>query len=567
MGDGPKTFVYDRFTGAIAPPAHVVRIIDRRNLGWSIETEASDYLNIMSESGSGSEDVLLIPDSLAISMLPPGTHYTPLILSGTTTFCSSDTFWIALTIPDYDERSPYMRTFAGKSHIFMIDPLGILYTSGDNSSGVLGLMDTTDRLAPTPIPGLTGIKAAAAGVHHSMALSSTGDVWAWGDNTRGQLAVDAGILPMRTGLVDSISMELVVEPIPSVPAARKIGAGDDFSALLSEDGTVWTWGNNDDGQLGNGSRTSRHTPLPVSGVSFKDIAVGYRHVVGLYEGDEGIVKTWGDNSSGQIGDGTTEDATSPYHIPDLYNVIAVSAGELHTVAVTADGIVYAWGENSSGQLGLMDTTDRLAPTPIPGLIADRADIRNISTGANHTLALGEDGRLWAWGDNTFGQLGIGLFGSYSIRPQRVMSGDGGYLENIVAISAGNGFSLALTVDGALYAWGANDRGQLGSGTNVDQASPHNSLSPVWSIEEKASALPQKIFMPSVSPNPFNGAVSIEVPRNSVIEIYDIDGKLVHKAHSVSENYTWKPENLPSGVYMIDVTTWGIRSQVRATYLK
>ena len=172
---------------------------------------------------------------------------------------------------------------------------------------------------------------------------------------------------------------------------------------MKADGTVWAWGRNDHGQLGDGTTTDyRNDPAQVGGLSgVIAIAVGEQYTVALKS--EGTVWTWGRNDYGQLGDGTNTDRNIPVQASELSGVIAVAAGELHTVALKSDGIVWTWGYNTYGQLGDGTNTERNTPVQVSGL----NDITAITAGWEHTIALESDGTVWTWGDNTDGQLGDG----------------------------------------------------------------------------------------------------------------------------------------------------------------
>jgi alpha-tubulin suppressor-like RCC1 family protein len=152
-----------------------------------------------------------------------------------------------------------------------------------------------------------------------------------------------------------------------------------------------------------------------SGVTGRSLAVagGSAHSVTL--NDDGTVWTWGANYSGQLGNGTTADSAVPQQVPGLTGIVAVAAGEAHTLALTAAGTVWAWGDNSHGQLGTGSTINSLIPVQIPELV----DVASISAGRLHSMAMKNDGSMWAWGANYNGQLGDGTVANSSV-PIKVM---------------------------------------------------------------------------------------------------------------------------------------------------
>lgn len=245
-----------------------------------------------------------------------------------------------------------------------------------------------------------------------------------------------------------------------VPPA--ISSGYWHTVALRSDGTVWTWGSNLYGQMGDDSR-ERHTPTQVNGLNgVTAIAAGEQNTVALKA--DGTVWVWGWNSHGILGDGTTMNRHAPVQVSDLAAVTAISAGQTHTIALKSDGTVWTWGGNFSGQLGDGTMTLRTVPTPVSGLTGASA----ISAGWQHTVALRSDGTVLAWGDNHWGQLGDDTTTAH-LSPVRVSG-----LTGVTAISAGGWhFTVALRHDGTVWAWGNNAFGLLGDGTTTNRLTPHD----------------------------------------------------------------------------------------------
>ena len=235
------------------------------------------------------------------------------------------------------------------------------------------------------------------------------------------------------------------------------------SHALKGDGTVWSWGTNGSGQLGDGTYAGRTSPVAVAGLSnVMAIAAGPLHTLALLS--DGSVSSWGSNANYRLGD-TSGGRPTPASIAGLTNVVAIAAGATHNVALKSDGTVWTWGGNSAGQLGDGTTSDRATPTRVPGLTG----VTRIAAGTDFSLAIESDGTggglVWSWGNNTFGALGDGS----TIARTRPVHVDG--LPNVVAIAAGADFSLALATDGSVWAWGHNNRGQLGDQTFTDRLQP------------------------------------------------------------------------------------------------
>ncbi|HYO56780.1 RCC1 domain-containing protein, partial [Archangium sp.] len=251
------------------------------------------------------------------------------------------------------------------------------------------------------------------------------------------------------------------EPLPSLLQFKTRLAAREHTLLVRLDGTVWSWGFGGFGQLGDGTTTSvRTTPVQVQGLtSAVSVAAGGDHSLALRHG--GTVWAWGANSSGQLGNASITQRTTPVQVSGLTGVTAIAAGEGHSLAVRDDGTLWAWGENASGQLGDGSTTDRLSPVQVSGLTGVVA----VAAGYDFSLALRNDGTVWGWGDNVKGELGNGTT-TASPTPVQVSG-----LTGVTAIAAGTAHALALKSDGTLWAWGYNDYSQLGDGTSISRLTP------------------------------------------------------------------------------------------------
>lgn len=224
--------------------------------------------------------------------------------------------------------------------------------------------------------------------------------------------------------------------------ARDVSLGDGFATIICDDGKLLSWGKNELGQLGNGTRDGKEKPRVNSSIqdSFLQVACGGTHTVSLTK--SGRVLTWGGNSKGQLGDGQLTSSTTPLSALQLRHrpVVSVSCGENHCLALTIGGNVYAWGDNSFGQLGLMDAKNRLRPEQIKSMRSIGA--RSISAGRNHSLVVSHSGLLLSFGSNSHGQLGLDSEAKVQMQPQVVER-----LREFFTINAVGGFShtLALVV--------------------------------------------------------------------------------------------------------------------------
>jgi alpha-tubulin suppressor-like RCC1 family protein len=238
----------------------------------------------------------------------------------------------------------------------------------------------------------------------------------------------------------------------SATAWVAIATGGDHTVALMSDGTLWGCGQNSWGQLGDGTTTNRYWPLRI-GDGFASIAAGAGFTLAVKA--DGTLWAWGYNQYGQLGDGTTQDRHSPVQMGSGYATVA--AGSFHAAALKTDGTLWAWGNNQYGQLGDGTTTSRLSPVQIG------TGYTLVSVGSSHTTAVKADGTLWAWGANAFGYLGDG---TTTDRHSPVAIGTG-----FARVAAGLDHTAAVKTDGTLWAWGGNVWGQLGDGTTQEKHSP------------------------------------------------------------------------------------------------
>ncbi len=307
--------------------------------------------------------------------------------------------------------------------------------------------------------------AVAGGTNHSVALRSDGTVWSWGRGWFGQL----GNGNSGSGVSSSIPVQAV-----NLNEVVSIAAGHEHTLALRRDGTVWAWGRNNAGQLGIGGTAVASSPVQVSTLTeVVAIAAGANHSLALQR--DGTVWAWGNNIYGQLGYGTgNARSETPKQVIELADVKAIAAGSYHSLALKDDGTVWAWGHNYQGQLGYGTNVGITQPNVRPKTVdsANINDIVAVAGGGAHSVALRRDGTVWAWGDNSIGQLGIGSSSTTSggYVPQQVLKGIGPTvpLTDAAAISAGSSYTLALLNDGTVWAWGANASGQLGDGTFVDK---------------------------------------------------------------------------------------------------
>ena len=404
----------------------------------------------------------------------------------------------------------------GNSYTLAITNTGLLFAWGNNTSGQLGDSTTITRSIPFQI-GTGSWSQVSAGTDHSLAIAANGSLWAWGNATSGQLGA-------------------LIEP----QSWAQIAEGNSFTIAKRTDGTIWSWGLNSSGQLGIRDTINRSSPTQIGVSSWSQV---YASVSTAFAGaikSDGTLWTWGVNNLGQLGDSTFINRSSPTQVAQVNTInswINVEAGTDHTVGVAAngtlwgwgsntgltvrpgpfswtqvsengahtlairdDGVMFAWGLNNVGQLGLGDTLNRSSPIQV-----GYQRWSQVSTGASHTLAVATDGSLWAWGLNTSYQLGVADIIARS-NPTQVSG------EVWLQISAGDFHSTGI-VNKSLYAWGLGSAGQLGELTDTASWTTISAGANVAMLTNSASSL-------LTWGNGANGALGIgdTITRSSPVQV-------------------------------------------------
>ncbi|MBL8340772.1 MAG: hypothetical protein JNL30_04820 [Rubrivivax sp.] len=340
------------------------------------------------------------------------------------------------------------RVAAGDGFSLALRTNGTVSSWGDQGSGQLGntVVSASSQRTPQAVQGLADALQVAAGGFHSVAVRANGTVVAWGSNADGKLGIGSlgGLFPTP-------------QPVAGLSQVNAISVGQDHSLALRSDGTVWAWGQNDVGQLGQGDDQSRTTPTQVPGLnSVVAIAAGAAHSFALR--NDGSVWAWGWNANAQLGLGSVSaPVAAPTRVTALdgRGVVALAAGGFHTLARTNLGAVLGWGSNSRGQTGTAapGSGNVLAPTTVPGLLGVTA----LAAGETHSIALRNDGTVRTWGNASAGRLGNGSDGAtQSTATPQVVN-----LSGATAIAAGTNHSLVLLQDGRVGCFGSNFTSQCG----------------------------------------------------------------------------------------------------------
>ena len=404
----------------------------------------------------------------------------------------------------------------GDTHTIAIDSLGKLYGMGNNAIGQLGLGDASNRSSPTQI-GTGSWVSVSAGLNHSTAIDTQQNLWGWGNNSQGQLG-DSTTTPK----LSPVQIGLLIFCLPAYKSWTTVSVNDSHTAGITTDGKLYTWGLNNAGQLGLGDTVNRPAPAsPASTISpnsWSSVSAGISYTTAITT--TGSLYAWGLNSSGQIGNGTTINSSSPVLVTNYANrtwsMISNSSGASHFVAVSAeDKSLWTWGLNNNGQLGDGTTINKSAPVQISsnswtyvattissgaaidvngrlyvwgagngtGTLGDGTTISKsspiqigssswsaISGGGNHFNGITLDGRLFAWGTNTSGQLGDGTLVNKS-SPVQVGAIYNIASFNIISSGVGASHTAGIDISGKLWTWGLNNAGQIGDGTTINKSSP------------------------------------------------------------------------------------------------
>jgi alpha-tubulin suppressor-like RCC1 family protein len=360
----------------------------------------------------------------------------------------------AACVPDSCDGDPLETVSAGGAHACALREGGGVQCWGRNDDGQLGDGTRTPRSRPTHVTGLDDARAVAAGQRHSCAVRQGGQVVCWGANDSGQLGNQMGKSAGASG-------SLVPVEVAGVEGAVSVAAGLDFSCAVLSDGGIRCWGSDSNGQLGDdGVSAATGQPSTVSALSgVRSVSAFWQHACAVR--DSQTLWCWGANSQGQLGDGGTTDQHHPVRVPMLTLVTGVGTGAGHTCAITQASGLFCWGSNAAGQLGTTVAGPVTMAPPAPVV----TDPIAVGVGLQHTCAIRTSGAVYCWGQNDRGQLGVGTMSPLSTPVQVLPIATG------AAVTAGAMFSCARTSDGALFCWGDNHYGQLALGQGTVRAVP------------------------------------------------------------------------------------------------
>jgi alpha-tubulin suppressor-like RCC1 family protein len=449
LGDGTTTFrnapvqIGSGFVTIAAGDSHTVALKTDGSLwAWGF--------NRVGQLGDGTTNSSLIPKQI-------GDSYTSIAAAKNATLAlkKDGSLWewgsapgLVSSLVPFQVGRGFVRFVAGKNHVLALKQDGSLWAWGSNAMGQLG--DNSSNDSNIPILVGQGYSAISAGDFHSAALKTDGSLWAWGSNSLGQLGDAATTQSNYPKLIDTDFTTL------AVGGGLLQYVSDTHIVALKQDGSLWSWGSNNRGQLGDGTVIPSNIPKQI-GKGYSAIAAGLFFTIALKA--NGDLWGWGTNVYGQLGNDVTNTAfLPPTLIGSGYRSVTVGGeGNGFTLAIKTDDTLWAWGSNASGQLGDGTTTNRSMPTLIG------TGFSTVAAGNSHTIAIKTDGTLWAWGGNSSGQFGDGTT-THSLLPRQVGSG-------YDVVTAGLQFTAAIKQNGTLWAWGRNEYGQLGDGSIVNSSVP------------------------------------------------------------------------------------------------
>jgi len=331
-----------------------------------------------------------------------------------------------------------------------------LWTWGLNIFGELGDNTTVNKSSPvTTVAGGTNWKQVAAAIFRTQqtaAIKTDGTLWTWGHGSFGELGDNT-----------AVNKSSPVTTAGGGTNWKQVACGYWNAAAIKTDGTLWSWGYNGQGELGDNTVVTKSSPVQPTGggTNWKQVACGY-HTAAIKT--DGTLWSWGYNSNGQLGNNTVVSKSSPVTtVAGGTNWKQVACGYSHTAAIKTDGTLWTWGYNGYGQLGDNTTVDKSSPVTT---VAGGTNWKQVSGGSFHTAAIKTDGTLWTWGSNGIGALGNNSTVDIS---SPVTTAGGG--TNWKQVSGGNYHTAAIKTDGTLWSWGYNSNGALGNNTTVDKSSP------------------------------------------------------------------------------------------------
>jgi len=410
---------------------------------------------------------------------------------------------------------------AGENFSLGIKMDGTLWGWGQNSNRLgLGLGNLADQNLPTQIGTANDWATVSAGNVHSLAVKTNGTLWSWGNGQFGQLG---------NGVFNSATPN--VTQIGTATDWLSVSAGNRFSLAIKTTGTLWSWGLNNTGQLGINTLIDQNLPVQVGTANnWLKIDAGNQHSLAI--DNTGFIWAWGNNTFGQLGDGTYTTSLIPIIISTSNNWAEVSAGFDHSMALDSSGILYTFGNNTNGQL--CDGTNTISNVMIPISFSNPGIVTQyiaISAGNSFSLAIKNDNTLWSGGFNTSGQLGLGNNTAVNTLNQV------GTSLTWFAISAGDTHSLAMENTADLWSTGRGLEGELGIGTNVANNTLQSVSCPASTLANQTALLDKTGI--TIYPNPTKNSITLNytLENSSMVNlrITTIQGQIIYESNTNKSN--------------------------------
>ncbi|GAA3995581.1 hypothetical protein GCM10022408_02630 [Hymenobacter fastidiosus] len=456
------------------------------------------------------------------------------------------------------QTSPYTQITLGQNHTAALRADGTLWAWGYNGYSQLGNGNNTGRTLPAqvaaPVAALPGTRwsGVTSGSNHIMALRTDGTLWAWGYNGYNQLGDGTKTTRVSPVLV----------PVPAGAAAgttwTQVSSREFHTLALRSDGTLWAWGYNVYGQLGDNTTTDRLSAVAVTtpagaaaGTTWTQITTGRVHSLALRS--DGTLWGWGYNAYGTVGDGSSTTRLVPTAVITPAGAAAgtrwtsISGGDNFSLALRSDGTLWAWGYNAYGQLGDASTTISRVPIAVitPGTVGAGTRWAQVTAGDDHTSALRSDGSLWAWGYNNYGQIGDNTKNNRSTPVRETSNSTWGQLtagqNNTLAVQAGTGL---------IFGTGYNAFGQLGNGSTTNTLVFIASSAPVLATRAAATAPALAVY-----PNPAHARCQLPaLPAGTRLRLIDGQGRVVRVQAAAP---ALSLEGLSAGLYLLTVQAPGL----------
>jgi alpha-tubulin suppressor-like RCC1 family protein len=421
---------------------------------------------------------------------------------------------------------------AGYSHSLAVKEDGTLWAWGSNGVGNLGDNTTVDKNTPIQIGTDANWLKVCANFSSSYAIKADGTLWAWGVNSQGQL-----------GLGTSTFSYHVPTQVGTDTNWQSISSSDDYCLAIKTDGTLWSWGRNNFGQLGDNTTVNKNIPTQIgTDTNWQSVSAG--HSYGLAIKSNGTLWAWGNNGNGRLGDGTTTNRTVPTQIGTDANWQKVDGGYSHSLGIKTDGTLWAWGTNTSGEFGII-TSPLISYVPIQ--IGTDTNWQDVSASQWFSYAIKTNHSLWSTGRNNEGQLGNGT----SSTTNTLVFTQVGTFSDSYEIATGFYHVIEKNGDGFIRVTGKNNRGQLGNETNVNI----NTLTYISCYPSTLSSENFEINELKAYPNPVSDVLHFSMDKEiERISICNLMGQEIFKKETNATNVTIDVSNLTSGTYLAKITS-------------